>query len=167
MAGKRFTRVVTQKRLTSWLQFSPVESSSSPVLLFVLNAGALALRPFTIVRSRFVIWQRSDQAAGIEHQTGAVGMAIVSDQASTIGVTAVPNPIADMGSDLWFFYQLIRGDESEVTDRTRPQAVMHVDSKAMRKVDIGQDLVIVYERAATVSQGSEFGIGGRMLIKVN
>ena len=41
-----------------------------------------------------------------------------------------------------------------------------VDSKAMRKVDIGQDLVIVGE-ASGASQGFIMNVGGRMLVKVN
>ena len=42
-----------------------------------------------------------------------------------------------------------------------------IDSKAMRKVDIGQDLVIVGELATGQSAGFTMTTGGRMLVKVN
>ena len=41
-----------------------------------------------------------------------------------------------------------------------------IDSKAMRKVDIGQDLVIVAE-ASGVGDGFTTVLAGRMLVKVN
>ncbi len=165
----RGAAAITHRRLTSWFEFAPVAVSMDGVggtIIFSLNAAALALRPFTIVRSRFEIDLRSDQAAAIELQRVGLGMAVVSDQASGVGVTAVPTPITDMASDLWFVYQLIYADESNLTDRTRPSTKMAIDSKAMRKVDIGQDLVIVGE-ASGLSNGTILTVGGRMLVKVN
>ena len=98
---------IRQKRLTSWFQFQPGRTAFSSVggtVLFSLNAAALALRPFTIVRTRFLVSVVTDQVAADELVLGALGMAVVSDQAVAIGVTAVPTPITDMGSDLWFVH---------------------------------------------------------------
>ena len=66
-----------------------------------LNAGALALRPFTMVRVRGVIRLETDQLTTTEFQEIAFGLAVVSDQAVAVGVTAVPSPVSDNGSDLW------------------------------------------------------------------
>jgi len=107
---------------------------------------------------------RSDQAAAIELQVGAMGIAVVSDQAVAVGVTAVPTPITDMASNLWLLHQLIFADESNLTDRTRPQAAVSIDSKAMRKVEVGQDIVLALEVSA-IGGGAQFTVGGRMLIK--
>ena len=96
-------------------------------------------------------------------------MAIVSDQASAIGVTAIPTPITDMASDLWFVHQMIYGELFFTTGvGYDPQAMTNfeIDSKAMRKVDIGQDLVVVAE-ISSGSDGVNVTFGGRMLVKVN
>ncbi len=109
---------------------------------------------------------KSDQAAAVENQVAGFGFAVVSDQAVAVGVTAVPTPITEMGSDLWFLHQIIMGDESKLTDRTTSATRMSVDSKAMRKVDIGQDLVGVAEHSG-VGGGLIFFAAGRMLVKNN
>ena len=166
MAHRRGSRVVTQKRLTSWFFFDVVattQAGAGSAIVYSLNAPALLLRPFTVVRTRFEFQLRSDQSAAIEFQEAAYGFAVVSDQAVGVGVTAVPTPLTDMGSDLWFLHKIIFGDESALTDRTRSSTRVTVDSKAMRKVDIGQDIVGVMESAG----GLILTTAGRMLVKVN
>ena len=165
----RGAAAISAKRLTSWFQFLPASvnmTAPGGTLVFSLNAAALALRPFTIVRSRFEVELASDQAAVIEVQRAALGIAVVSDQAVAVGVTAIPTPITDMGSDLWLLHQIIFADESSLTDRTRSATRVSIDSKAMRKVDIGQDIVIVSE-ISSISSGADLTVGGRMLVKVN
>ncbi len=85
----RGASAIRSRRETTWFEFQPAEATigtaGDSVLLFSLNAAALALRPFTIVRSRFMAAIRSDHAAAIEHQLGAVGLAVVSDQAVAVG----------------------------------------------------------------------------------
>ncbi len=131
-----------------------------------LNAAALAMRPFTIVRQHYELYVISDQAAAIEQQMGAFGVAVVSDQASAIGVTAVPTPITDLGSDLWVTHQIFMGDASTITDRSIPGARYSVDSKAMRRVNNDQDVVIVAE-LDTQGQGFILFAGGRFLVKLH
>ncbi len=168
--GRKFRRGSAARRLTTWFQFSPVatvQSSETGVnIIQSLNAAALALRPFTIVRSHFLVTLRSDQSAAIEVQVAAMGIAVVSDQAVAVGVTAVPTPITEAASSLWLLHQHIAADESNITDRTRSGQFVFVDSKAMRKVEVGQDIVLVTEGGGT---GSGFVITtmGRMLVKNN
>ena len=158
------------KRTTTWFQFLPTDitlaSAGTATLVFTLNAAALALRPFTIVRSHFRFFLRSDQAAAIEQQAIAVGLAVVLDQAAAVGVAAVPTPATDMASDLWFVHSTMFGDESNLTDRTRSGVGWSVDSKAMRKMDIGQDLALVVEGGG-IGAGMIVSIAGRMLVKNN
>ena len=170
MAGPRRHRVVTQKRLTSWFRFSPVQTvmtATGGTIIFSLNAAALALRPFTIIRTHFELALRSDQNSVNEVQAVALGMAVVSDQAVAVGVTAVPTPDTDMGSDLWFAHKILYAEETTLATLTKEGTRVSLDSKAMRKVDIGQDLVIVGEMIAAISSGLTFTCGGRMLVKVN
>ena len=79
-------------------------TASGGTILGSLNATALALRPFTIVRQHYFLMLRSDQAAAAERQFGAFGCVVVSDQAEAVGVTAIPTPITDAGSDLWMLH---------------------------------------------------------------
>ena len=85
-------------------------------------------------------------------------------------MTAVPTPITDMGSDLWFLHQLTMNTfvfASGVGFQDRGVSVTEIDSKAMRKVDIGQDMVVVGELSGNSGGGMDMTVGGRMLVKVN
>ena len=65
----RGASAISQKRLTSWFQFTlqgATMTAPGGTILFSLNAAALALRPFTIVRTRLVVSLNSDQAAAVE-----------------------------------------------------------------------------------------------------
>ena len=160
------------RRLTLWIGDTTAETTlvAANTVVFVrsLNAAALALRPFTIVRVRGLLQIRSDQAASTETQDAAYGMCVVSDQASTIGVTAVPNPIADSASDLFFMYQKMT---SQITagaigwdaDAGHQYAI---DSKAMRKVNDDEDVVSVVQNSG-ISDGSVVTSFGRILVKLH
>jgi len=170
MSHRRFTRSRSgSDRKSLWLQFTTVDTTiaaGAATLIFTLNAAALALRPFTVIRTHFGFLQFSDQAAVIENQLVAVGMAIVSDQAVAVGITAIPTPMTESGSSLWFAHKLLYSREQSITDRAQPAGVWDLDSKAMRKVEVGSDLAIVLENS-TVGSGSVTAIGGRILIKTN
>ena len=166
----RGAAAIRTSRLTSWFQFQPIEvtlaTNAVDTLAFTLNAAALALRPFTIVRTHFQLTLRSDQAAAIELQTMAIGMAVVSDEATAVGITAIPSASINAASNLWFLHSWINGDESALTDRTRSQTNMRLDSKAMRKVEVGQDLAVVVS-GGRIGSGMITDLMGRMLIKNN
>jgi len=175
MAFRRTGRaghIVAQKRKTTWLELQPARTThttTTGTIIFSLTATELALRPFTIVRTRLLVGIESDQAATSEGQLGGLGIAVVSDQASAVGVTAVPLPIDDMESDLWLVHQLmyntfVFGSGIGFSDDGLHQ--YDIDSKAMRKVDIGQDVVVVVQRSGN-GDGFNVFVGGRMLIKVN
>jgi len=171
-------RVVTRSNLvraprreTVWLDIgfvtASLAASATKVLLSSLAAPGLALRPFTVVRTRLRWRCISDQSAATETFIGNLGLAVVSDQASALGITALPTPATNLGSDLWFVieqwigrFQLIGTDVmSSSTDR-------EIDSKAMRKVDIGQDIVVVSE-AGIGGSGVVISVVGRMLVKLH
>jgi len=106
--GRFATRRQGPRRETAWLGINFVATSagtSAAVAVASLNAAALALRPFTIVRTYMHLGIQSDQVVTTEDQVAALGQVVVSDQALLIGVTALPTPITDLGSDLWFLHQ--------------------------------------------------------------
>jgi len=144
-----------------------IAAPSTAVLAFSLNAAALALRPFTVVRHRLNWFVRSDVVTGGEAYGGSIGGCVVSDQAVAIGVTAVPTPITDQGSDLWYFYDQLYGRFAG-TQVEEVGARKDIDSKAMRKVEEGQDMIIVLETPAAALTASMVSvIGGRFLLKLH
>ncbi len=167
-------RTIGSRRKTVWLDFvstftaTQALAAGASILMASLNAAALSLRPFTIVRSRGMLWMATDQVAATEDPFGALGSAIVSDQASAIGITAIPTPWTDAGSSLFFQYQMMMANLqfSTAVAYTNVGRTWEIDSKAMRKVDIGQDLVLVAENG-NAAHGLRFGIAMRYLIKTN
>ncbi len=171
MAHRVVRRERSQRRQTLWIASQPAStalaSASTGVFLSSLNAAALALRPFTIVRTRGRIFLRSDQLATSEDYDVAYGMTVVTDQASAVGVTAIPTPINEMESD-WFVYEQLVGRFSFATSAAFNESGVgkDFDSKAMRKVDLGSDMVVVAEPSA-VADGQVLWDSFRMLIKLH
>jgi len=159
------------RRESLWLPFIPAIVSTSPTLAFALNAAADALRPFTVIRTHLEMMITSDQGAASESSGAAIGICVVSDQASGIGVTAVPTPVTDMGSDLFFLHQNMWQDfqlDTAVGFDANAGNRYTVDSKAMRRVNNDQDVVVTYEDfSGTAGQGALVAITGRMLIKLH
>ena len=143
-------------------------SASSAVLINSPSATLLALRPFTVVRTRGFLHVASDQVAASELYHGALGCCVVSDQAVAIGVTAVPTPITDRQSDLWFTYEELGGQFvfGSATSFMEQGVFRTYDSKAMRKVDEGDQPIFVIE-SSTLGGGVEVLHAGRQLIKLH
>ncbi len=159
-----------QRRDTRWLFWATTETTlsgaPSVVLTNLLDAAALALLPFTVVRFCGVMHIASDQIVATETYGVALGFAIVTEQASAIGVTAVPTPVADQGSDSWFVYEQMFGrfGFGDITGFSQLGNFKEIDSRAMRKVEDGQDIVSVVENEIN---GVQVTLSGRMLIKLH
>ena len=173
MARKQFSRGrgrLGSERQTSWF---PIDITSTTVsslgsILNSLTAAEQAKRPFTVVRTHLHYEMTSDQTAASENQIAGLGLAVVSDQASGIGNTAVPTPLADLGSDLWFVHELMFGDFlfGDATGFIDPSGVRgRIDSKAMRKVNDDEDIVVVAEADTILGFGLILRVGGRILVK--
>ncbi len=172
-SGFRTVRGV-RRRETLWLAgvfAQTVMAAEGGTLISSFNAAALALRPFTVLRTRGELVITADQASSSERQWAAYGFAVVSDQAAAIGVSAIPTPVTDQGSDLWFVYQaLINAYEFQTAASTTPIGKRYsFDSRAMRKVEDGQDVVEVAEMSLAGSAGSGLRLQSafRMLIKLH
>ncbi len=159
-------------RQTRWLDIpssrTTLALANTAVLVTSLTAEELALRPFTVVRTRGLIGIESDQGAVTEPQIASMGFAVVSDQAVAIGVGAVPTPETERASDLWFvfesIYNTLRVNTSVGFENFLQQK--DFDSRAMRKVEEGQDIAVVIENSA-LTLGSIFWLSGRLLIKLH
>ncbi len=161
-------------RETIWLGSNVAQvtlaSASNASLLFSFNAAALALTPFTIVRTRGIWHCQSDQAAADERYQVAIGFAVVTSQAVAIGVTALPTPATDSSSDAFYLYQTVLGAYefgAGVTAEMDSWGIMdRFDSKAMRKVEDEFDSVTVVETFAT-SSGVVIDAQFRHLVKLH
>ncbi len=138
-------------------------------LLTVLSAGALLLRPFTIMRTRLVISFLSDQVAASEFAQAVYGRIVVTDSAAAQGTSAVPSP-TDEAEASWLVYQplfqnFLFGTGVGFTELAGQNSFWTVDSKAMRKVGIDDDLVGMLNVGSSV--GNEIAIEGRTLIQLH
>ncbi len=172
--ARRIHQVVrgrSQRRATTWLSLPPTVTAftvTGGTILLSLTAEELAKRPFTIIRTYFTVHIQSDIINADERQAFTIGMCVVSEQAEAIGVTAVPTPDTDRDSDLWFIHGDVMADLSFVTgvgfDADGGQSKDFM-SKSMRKVNNDEEVVMVGETTAGISDGMIVRIAGRMLIK--
>ncbi len=148
-------------RKTEWLAsaniaVSTVMTPSTFLFSQSLTAAELAKRPFTVTRTVGLIGILSDQVAAEEQPFGAFGMQVVSEKAIATGVTALPDPITEEGSDTWFVYQSFMASGGPLQGQA-----MHVfpfDSRAQRVVEDGFDIAVM-----AANSSSQFGL--RILIK--
>ncbi len=160
--------VEVTKRVTSWISstrdtsFTNLAASTA-----ILDQSFSRTDPFTVVRTRGLLVVKSDQIANGEEPFGSLGMAVVSDEAAAIGVTAMPTPFTDAASDL-FFLHLDWAMITEVnnTNITNTPWIQTFDSKAMRKVNENETIAVTIENGHT-GFGVQFELLFRMLIKLH
>ncbi len=169
--ARRFTRFIRPAPRTKiWISFgfgSLTVSASTTRTLGSLNAAALLLRPFTILRSRQVLGIESDQAAVGERMSGIYAAIVANDTAVGLGVTALPDPLLAANSP-WFIYQpmmesFVFGDLTGFNSDGIVQYV--VDSKAMRKVGTNEDVSVLFAPRSAV--GAVITGEGRMLVQLH
>jgi len=142
-------------------------AAATAILLSSANATLLGLRPFTVVRSRGQMLVVSDQVVATEEPQLAFGMMIVSDTAAALGITAVPDPISNIDGD-WFVFENILGSIQIGSSGAgfHSAQIKEFDSKAMRKVGLDEDIVLVGANNSS-GDGSDVIVGGRMLLKLH
>ena len=143
-------------------------SANTVVLASTLNASALALRPFTIVRTRLEVLWRSDQVAASEVPHGAVGGIVVSEQAVAAGAASVPDPVGDTDSQFFAYQSMIVSFIAGATavDISPAGQRYTIDSKSMRKVANNEDIAFVVTNSDT-AHGALFSVQGRILVKLH
>ena len=144
--------------------------ASAKVLVSSLSAGALGLRPFTILRTRMQVVYESDQSGATERSFGSYGRIVVTDTASALGPTAVPDPGATTGDPDadWFVHQTVMANFDFVSGVGFHPVAFHswtVDSKAMRKVGPNDDVVAMFKEENAV--GGVLTTMGRTLIQLH
>ena len=125
----------------------------------------LAKRPFTVTRTVGSLYVQSDQVAASENPFGSIGMMVVSDQAITTGITAVPDPVSQAASDGWFLYRSFGVQGGPIGGQEVFE--FKFDSRAQRKVEEGFDIAVVVGNSAAAALGIRFSINFRMLVKLS
>ncbi len=120
---------------------------STKVLLGDLQVS----QPMTLRRIRGVCHIVSDQLTATEHEIGAFGACVVSEDANAVGATAVPGPVSDIGSELWVMYQPLIAQFNFVSGvgiDAHAGAWFNIDSKGQRKVTGDERVAFVVENAS-------------------
>jgi len=131
-----WTRIVTQPVV--------VAAASKVFLTFLLlnNPGIGE----TIRRTRGRFYVGADVGI-LENQLGAWGGMVVTDIAAAAGAASLPGPITEANDDGWFMWE---GFTQESISNTGglPAFVYEFDSKAMRRVEEGSQIVFMVENAS-------------------
>ena len=99
---------------------------------------------------------------------GAVGIGVVSAQAQSVGITAIPHPDTDSSWGGWLWHSYFANRQrfaSAVGFQSDALIQMVIDSKAMRKVGDEERLVAVIENSS--STGLDFYFNFRLLFKLH
>ena len=147
-----------------------VVTGAITAVISTLSAGALLLRPFTILRTRLDVLYKTDQIAATETPHGSLGKIVVTETAAALGVTALPNPSGVDGDPeaSWFVWQgMSAGFQfgSGVAFDGNSGQHYSIDSKSMRKVGPDDDIVTLYDNQ--VASGAQMVFMGRQLIQLH
>ena len=139
-------------------------------VISTLSAGALLLRPFTILRTRMILTLESDQQAVGERPQGSYGRIVVTETAAALGTTALPDPSSTDGDPeaSWYVHQeaVCSFIFSSAVGHNSPQQQNYtIDSKAMRKVGPDDDIVSIFSE--TNGNGAILTTRGRTLIQLH
>ena len=102
----------------------------------------------TVRRTRGQIFVRSDQGAASEDQVGAFGMMKINDVALAAGAASIPGPATEASDDGWFVWQPITQMGAAATVGAGRLGILYTfDSKAMRTIEEGFGIAIMFENA--------------------
>ena len=143
-------------------------AAGTAVLVSSLNAAALALRPFTVVRTRGYIYTESDQDSANEQPFGAFGQIVVKETAAAAGVASIPTPMTETDVEFFVYEAWMSALKfgSTVAFNSPSGTVTVFDSKAQRKVGIDETIVSVIENQSA-NHGAFFLENGRQLVKLH
>ena len=156
-------------RLTEWFgsALPTIKTIAGGVFALdqVLTAVELAKRPFTITRTVGSILVANDQVIEVQRPFGGFGMAVVSEQAIAAGAASLPDPVADIGSDLWFLYRDFGAVGGPVSGQQFTEFAF--DSRAQRKVEDGSEIAVMIGNNAAGTHVLLYVLQFRMLVKVS
>ena len=167
----RSQRTGAARRRVSWV-IGPtglLQMTATSNNLFA-TATQLVADDLTWIRTRGeLLLQMVTASAALDGFRWAFGMAVVTENAAGIGVTAVPNPIDDVSWDGWFVYET--GDLRAITttvasDSPGWEVRVPIDSKAMRKTHATDVVVACFGVVETGTASMQAALSLRGLVKL-
>ncbi len=153
MRSGGFSRGRGLRQRTDWVRFQDGSSTSVPAASKALLISSLALESeATIRRTILHLHISSDQSAASELQLGAVGAHIATDRAIAAGAASLLGPVTDRDDDSWFLWGPINQQLFVATAVGVEPMFGHVfvyDSKAQRRLQTGQGMVLMIENASS------------------
>ena len=174
-----------QRRKTSWgigpqTGVDGAAQSITASSATLATGGAFALLDgITVVRMRGDLSLFLTQATALgDGYHGAFGIGITRAPAFTAGIASLPTPLTDEDDENWLYHRYVSlfaggiianaamGSEEAVNPIS---AAMHfgVDSKAMRKLDVGVGLYAALEVVELGSAGLRWAYNSRVLVKLS
>ena len=154
---------------TSWSRTVSIASLVIPPAVKVLITSFALNNPGigeTIRRTRGSFFVHSDQVAAQETQVGAFGMVVVSDLALAAGAASIPGPSTEAADDGWFVWQGFVGRQQGIMFPMNMDRYTF-DSKAMRRVEEGFGVAVMFENAAVATVGIQVAIELSMLTSLS
>ena len=122
----------------------------------------------TVLRT-FISYSVANDGTGFPVVAGvmkfAVGVMVANDTAVALGATGLPGPLTDADSDVWLLnriHQVTRAGAGSTDDLG-----WTFDSKAMRRVNQGSSMVMMFENAAASVEDYRFLVNHRVLSKLS
>ena len=169
---RQFVRVAGKARSTDWgfgVDMLAQTLASSQKLLG--TTSLTVAEQATIVRTRgilsLVLLTTNVAGGGF---LGAAGIALVNSDAFSQGINSIPGPLTDSNWDAWLWHTFfdVRSVTATIADGANSNAAnrqIQIDSKAMRKWDPAETLVLVVEGVETVSATLLVNCDTRILLK--
>ncbi len=158
-----------KRRATEWIASADQGFIGVATGASVLTQSFTPTEQETIVRTRGWLYIRPTILTATSDMSGAFGLGIVSNQALAAGAASIPAPWTDASWDGWlvwipFSFRVDIG-AGQATGPTRSNVGQGhtIDSKAMRKVELNESVVVMCE-----SQVGGFSVDAkfRMLFKL-
>lgn len=137
---------------TTWGGVVATGMVSVPAVTKVLLATFIPAFPTgeTIRRLRGTFMVRALEVGFTFH--GAIGAFIANDTAVSAGVASLLDPVTDVQDDAWLWYQSFHGAGAATGEPgsagSNAAQVYTIDSKAMRKMEVGFTTVVVVANAS-------------------
>jgi len=168
-----FPQARSQRRSTSW-GLGPGGSAVSGFTAsqqVIVGSGVVPLEEgITVVRIRGNLQAILTSAtASPDGFHCAIGIGVVTDQAFAIGATAVPGPLSEMEWNGWMYHRFfdVHADAAFSAGQQPASISFEVDSKAMRKLSIGNTLIAVVETIEDPSAVMSLFFDSRVLAKLS
>jgi len=155
------------KRVTQWIGSAEQGIFAVGSNTSVLVQSNATLQNTTVIRVRGLLSVQPGSFAADLDIKGALGFALVSDQAAAAGAVSIPGPWTDLDWGGWFLWVPWAGRVEFRSDTGirffDSQINIPLDSKAMRKVAPNETLVVMAESQVGAAN---VNLAFRMLVKL-